>query len=262
MILRKYWLVMLALILLIVAVILSVTQPGRVVGWGNTVQAITVGAGWVLFILQYLYSKSERFYVWVNSLHLWLTNESTKWNFTVDLHDCEQERLLPSVWETISQLVPQAIRWHHDDYKLIVNMPGYTIRAFVSGAVSLYEGNVDDPSVVCIQVSNLELPFRTFRAKIENEAIPLMRDIVKTLQPKTEKYAAKISFSSTNPYFGFFVRRLELPRIVSFTCDFIESSVGGRDQTVTVRRDRIEIITDDLPTLQTLSLKYVRLAAN
>ena len=50
--------------------------------------------------------------------------------------------------------------------------------------------------------------------------------------------------------------------IVSFTCDLIESSVGGHDQTVTVRKDRIEIVTDDVLALQALSLKYVALTCN
>jgi hypothetical protein len=258
---RKYWLGIVAFVLLVVAVILSVILPKNVVMWNNTIEAVVVSTGWVLFLLQYFYSKSERIYVRANSLRLWLTNEPTNWNFTVDLHNCAQERSLQSIWEVISQRGRQAIRWHQDDSSLIVNMPGYTIRAFTSGEASL-DDNITNSEVVCIQVSDLELPFRTFRSRIENELIPLIRDISDTLKPGLEKYAAKISFSSPNPYFGFFVRRLDLPKVVSFTCDLIETSVAGRDQTVTVRKDRIEIVTDDVLALQALSLKYVALACN
>jgi hypothetical protein len=261
-ILRKYWLGIAGLILVIVAVVLSVVLPQPVGRWGDILEAITISTGWVLFLLQYFYSKTERFYVWVNSLRLRLTNEPTKWNFTIDLQDCAEERPLHNVWEAISRHWQQATRWHLDDSKLIVNMPGYTLRVFVSDGIPLspHDDVVSNPGVICIQLSNLELPFRTFRAKIENEVIPLIKEIADTLQPAEEKYVAKIVFSSTNPYFGFFVRRLDLPKVVSFTCDFIESSIGGRDRTVTVQKDRIDIVTDDLLALQALSLKYVALA--
>jgi len=260
-VLRRYWLLMVGLVLFAAAVTLSVALPSYIGQWDNTVKAITVSTGWVLFLLQYFYSKSERLYVWTNSLRLWLANGSTKWNFTVELRACAKERPLCSVWTVIKQQGQQASPWHHDDSSLIVNMPGYTLRAFVSAGPSPFDGDPGYPRDVCIQISNLELPFRTFRAKIENEAMPLIRDIVDILQPATEKYAAKIGFSANNPYFGLFVRTLDLPKVVSFTCDLIESSIGGHDQIVTVRKDQIEIVSSDLLALQALSLKYVRLAS-
>lgn len=260
--LRKYWLGIVGLILIIAGMALPVAHPQATGKWGDILEAIRTYAGWVLFLLQYFYSKSEKFYVRANSLLLWLTNEPTKWNFTVDLQDCAQKHLLHSVWQAISQRKQPATPWHRDDSSLIVNMPGYGLRVFVSGGIPLHGDSTANPRVVSIQVSNLELPFRTFRAKIENEIIPLISEIADILQPAKEKYAAKVSFASTNPYFGFFIRRLDLPKVVSFTCDFIESSVGERDQIVTVQKDRIDIVTDDLLALQALSLKYVALASN
>jgi len=259
---RKYWLLIVGLVLCAGALALSFVLPNYVGRWDETLQAITVGAGWVLFILQYLYSKSERFYILANSLRLWLTNEATRWNFTVELRSCEQEHPLDSVWSVITRQSQQARPWHHDESSLIVNMPGYTLRVFVFEELLRSDRGPASLPSVCIQVSNLELPFKTFRAKIENEAIPLIKDVVDVLRPATEKYAAKITFSSSNPYFGFFVRRLDLPQVVSFTCDLIETSVGGHKQIVTVRKDRIEIVSDSLLALQALSSKYVRLAAS
>ena len=258
---RKYWLLLVALALIVGVFVLSFTFPDRVGFWDETLQAITVGMGWVLFILQYLYSKSERFYVLANTLRLWLTNETTQWNFTVDLYGCSAEDPLREVWSAVSQQNGQARCWHSDDTSLIVNMPGYTLRVFVAGKPSPLSYDADDLPTVCIQVSNLELPFRSFRKRIENEAMPLIKGVVDVLSPATEKYAVKIGFSSTNPYFGFFVRRLDLPRVVSFTCDLIETSVGGQEQVVTVRKDQVEIVSDNLLALQALSSKYVRLAA-
>jgi len=261
--LRKYWLGIAALILLAVAVLLSVAFPQTIKDWESILEAIAVSAGWILFLVQYFYSKSEGFYVFINGWRLWLTNEPTKWNFTVSLHGCSLIYPMRSVWEVISQQNRKANRWHNDEQSLIVNMPGYTLRAFVSEGAFLLDDNLErSQTLISIQISNLELPYRTFRTKIENEMVPLLRDVANALQPRTEKYAAKISFSSTNPYFGFFVRKLELPKVVSFTCDLIESSVGGHEQVITIRKDQIEIVTDDLLAMQSLSLKYVALANN
>ena len=258
---RKYWLLFVALPLIVIALVVAFTLPDRVGLWDETLQAVTVGMGWVLFILQYLYSKSERFYVLTNALRLWITNETTQWNFTVDLYGCSTADPVQEAWSVISRQSRQARRWHSDDTSLIVNMPGYTLRVFAAGSPPSLLHDADDLLTVCIQVSNLELPFRSFRERVENEAMPLIKEMVDVLRPATEKYAVKIGFSSTNPYFGFFVRRLDLPRVVSFTCDLIETSVGGQEQRVTVQKDRVEIVTNDLLALQALSSKYVRLAA-
>lgn len=258
---RKYWLVILGLPLLLVSAWLALTRPTSANEWDDIIQAIVVTMGWVLFILQYLYSKSEKFYILVNSIRLWFTNETTKWNFVVDYYDCTEKEPLNNIWAIVSSQIPDAKRWHQDPSTLIINMPGYTLRAFTSIDPTQYI-DVSTLQTVSIQLSDLELPFRTFRAKIENEAIPMIQVIAETLKPTRGKYVAKIAFSSTNPYFGFFVRRLDLPSVVSFTCDLIENGMGKQDQVVTIRKDRIEIVADNLVALQTLSSRYVRLTSD
>lgn len=257
---RKYWLAVLAVGLLLVAGLLSLVYSAQVLNLDPRLQAVVQSTSWVLLALQYLYSKSERFYVVANILRLRLTNAATEWDFTVELQDCDRSRSLSDVWEVIHHQVREAMRWHSSEHSLIANMPGYTLRVFTAQNSLVSQDHNQMSDVTCIQVSNLQLPFRTFKDRIEHEIIPLLHHLVEMLSPATEKYAAKIGFSSTNPYFGFFVRKLDLPKVVSFTCDLIETSVGGEEQTVTVRKDQIEIVTDNILALQTLSLKYVALA--
>ena len=55
------------------------------------------------------------------------------------------------------------------------------------------------------------------------------------------------------------MRKLELPKVVSFTCDILEDSTGG-SQSVAIRKDKIEIVTDNLSALRSLSFKYIALS--
>lgn len=257
--LLKHWPLTLSGILLIATVAVSVLFPEWIQSVDFRIQSLLIGSGWALFVVRYLYDNFEKVYVSVNTARLRLTNGTTKWDFTVTLENCAGERQVDRAWSIISHQLAGATRWHADDHSLIVDVPGYTLRVFSTQGTSPEIPELVASTETCIQVSNLELPFRSFRPKIKNEIIPLIQDLSEALEPQRGKYAAKIGFSSANPYFGFFVRRLDLSEVVSFNCDLIESSVGARDQNIKVRKDRIEIVTDSPLALQTLSLKYVAL---
>lgn len=256
--LRKYWLGILALILLGIALLIPVlfsTGVSNVVSnFVDRIELITTILGWSLFFIQYLYNKSENFYVRANQLKLWATNETTKWNFNVDFFHPKKPGALEKIGNLISKHDTKSITWHKDRSSLIVNLPGYTIRIVETQARNSFD---EKDQVITIQVSNLELPFRSFQKRIEYEIVPLLNEIAAIAKPSTQKYVAKIGFADPNPFFGYFVRKLELPKVVSFTCDILENSVGGNSQNVTVRKDRIEIVTDNLAALQSLSFKYM-----
>ena len=59
--------------------------------------------------------------------------------------------------------------WHKDENSLIVNISGYTIRAILANVKNAHD---ERDHFVTIQISNLELPFRSFRSKIEDEIVP------------------------------------------------------------------------------------------
>lgn len=256
--LRKYWLGILALILLGIALLISFLASAgisaAVSDFANRIEFITTVLGWSFFIIQYLYNKSENFYVWINQLKLWLTNETTKWNFTVDFYHSKNPSSLEKIGKLISKYDPKSITWHKDANSLIVNLPGYTMRIIEAQARNSFD---DKDQIITIQVSNLELPFRSFRKRIEGELVPLLNEITAIVKPAAQKYVAKIGFATPNSFFGYFVRKLDLPKVVSFTCDILENNVGGNSQNVTVQKDRIEIVTDNLAALQSLSFKYM-----
>lgn len=256
--LRKYWLGILALVLLGIALLIPVLSStgisNAVSNFAKNIEFVTIVLGWSLFFIQYLYNKSENFYVRMNQLKLWATNETTKWNFTVDLYHSKKPSSLEKISKLISKHDSKSITWHKDRSSLIVNLPGYTIRIIETHARNSFD---ETDEVITVQVSNLEMPFRSFRKRIEGEIVPLLNEIATIAKPSSQKYVAKIGFADPNPFFGYFVRKLDLPKVVSFTCDILENNVGGNSQNVTVRKDRIEIVTDNLAALQSLSFKYM-----
>jgi hypothetical protein len=260
---RKYWLGILAIFLLAIALISAILSPTgmstAISDLANKIEFVTTVLGWSLFIVQYLYNKSENFYVWVNLARVWATNETTKWNFTVDFYPSKRKDFLSKISKLISYNSPKSITWHKDVNSAIVNLPGYTLRIIETEVNNAAE---ERDYVIVIQISNLELPFRSFRRKIENEIIPVLNEISNIIKPTNQKYVAKISYSEANPFFGYFVRKLDLPKVVSFTCDILESGVSGSSQNVIVRKDKIEIVTDNLAALQSLSFKYIALSVN
>jgi hypothetical protein len=262
---KSYWLLMFAFALLLISVGLALLLPTFTSVAFRVFDGLIGAAGWTAFIADYLYRRSDRFYLRINSIIFWITNRPTKWNLTIDFRGVELDSPLEMLRSAIENGLPSAAKlWHDGEYTKILNVPGYTIRMQV---VPYPNGvpNPDEPAYeesVLMQLSDLELPYRSFRSKLEGEIIPLVDRAVASLNPREQQYAVKIRFQSKNPYFGFFVRRLDLPQVVSFSADVLDSSVGGEAQNVSVKKEQIEIVTDSLLALQALSKKYVALSLN
>lgn len=236
-------------------------KPGWAINIDQRFQALSLVLGWLLFSLQYLYFRSQPFYLFVNHARFWITNEATDWNFSVDLRGSRVANPLETATDCIQQaqqLRPQV--WEDGQFSKVLNMQGYALRlTLVPDYVDGLEDE-EEEQVICLQVSNLQLPYRSYQRKISEEVFPLVERVVKVLKPESEKYALKIGFQSPNPFFGFFVNRLEHPKVTSFECDFFET-VAGKDEAVRVTKDRIEVVTDNLQAAKALSFRYVTFSA-
>jgi len=191
---------------------------------------------------------------------MWLTNESTTWTLTINFGYKNQTDIIENLSKIVKKYKPQGRIWNKSNDQLIFDLDGYSLRFFLA---SIPDFAQDDDSVVrtlCVQVSNLIIPYRIFKNKINNEIIPIIQSITEFIKPSAEKYEAKIKFSKINPYFGYFVRKLDFPNVVTFTCDILEYSVGGQEQNITIHKEHLEIVTNNLHALDILSQKYVNLS--
>jgi hypothetical protein len=262
---KSHPLLVAAFLLLLVSVGLVLWNPTFSNELFRIFDGLIGAAGWTAFIIDYSYRRSDTFYLRANSVVFWITNRPTKWNLTIDYRGVSVDMPLDALRSAIETgASPTSTVWHDGQYSKIINFPGYTIRLkttpYPDGVLDL--DNLESTESVSMQISDLELPYRSFRSKLEEEIIPLVDRATAALKPREQQYAVKIRFQSKNPYFGFFVRRLALPQIVSFSADVLDLSAGGEAQNVCVRKDQIEIVTDSLLALQALSKKYVALSLN
>jgi hypothetical protein len=257
---KKYWLGFAAIIIVLVISFFIYLFPNQLNPIKNALDDTKLWLGWVLFAIQYLYSKSDKVYLFLNSLRMWVFNNSTKWTLTIDFGSKLQENTLENIWNLTKKIRPNSKLWHIANDLLIINLDGYTLRLFLALSPENYSDNNSIEKNICIQISNLELPYREYKRKLVYDIIPFLHALSELLKPSTEKYVAKIQFSKVNPYFGYFVRKLDLPNVASFTCDILEYSVGGQKQNVTIHKEKMEIVTDNLHALDVLSQKYVSLS--
>lgn len=257
---KKYWLIILVSCIAIGIFIIVLLFPDSTIASNKYLESVSIGLGWVLFLFQYFYAKSEKFYIRINNFRLWLTNETTKWNFSVDMVAPSTSFSTEKIWKIIKNQTDNSSKWHEDRESIIINMHGYTLRVFQSQVPGYETGFLEYGGRINIQISNLELPFRSFRNKIENEIIPLTQNIIDQIKPEKKKFVAKITFSSLNPYFGYFIRKLEIPKVVSFNCDFFESNFGDNKPVIRIRKDSLEIVANDLHAMHILSKKYIAMS--
>jgi len=257
----KYCPAILGFIFVLVVLVIVLFKPAWAINIDQRFQALSLVLGRLLFSLQYLYFRSQPFYLVVNRLRFWLTNEATDWNFSIDLHGSGVADPLETAVQCIQQaqqLRPEV--WEDGQFSKILNMQGYALRLTLVPECIEELGDEEEEQTVCLQVSNLQLPYRSYQRKLSEEVFPLLERVVKVLKPESEKYALKIGFKSPNPFFGFFVNRLEYPKVTTFQCDFFET-VAGKDEAVRVTKDRIEVVTDSLQAAKALSLRYVTFSA-
>lgn len=254
----KYPLAVIAAVLILFLIIAWIVPWIGEVAQG--VDRVLAAIGFLLLAFNQIYANSERFFLWVNQLRFRVMRETIRWNFTIDLSGFESSRPLEDVFETIvgANIQGTTVWANHSDLK-IVNMPGYTLRLFMTSPSPDIPEPIPTADILTLQLSNLELPFSRYRAKIDGEVFPLIERVVDALRPDDKKYSVKIGFQSPNPYFGFFVRRLDVPKVLAFQCDIFES-VAGREETVTIDKDSVTIVAGSLQAARMLSSKYVALS--
>lgn len=249
---RKYWLISGFLLLIVVFTIAWLLLREEVNAIATISTALLAALGWAASIAQFIYHKSEKFFIKFNSCYLKLTNATTHWDFTIELRNCHEIEPIKVISDVVKHHSNQAMILHEERHKLVANLPGFTLDVMAQGRVP-----IEDWENVVLRISNLELPYRSFRNRIIDQIVPLLEDISKGVGADGGKYAAKISFSNGNPYFGYFLRKLELPRIVAFQCDLLETTAGNRKQNVRVYKNRLDIVADSPHALLSLALKYV-----
>jgi hypothetical protein len=257
---RRFWLLGVLIFLTAIWAILGYSVPALTKSIVARLNASVAAAGWVLFLSQYLYHTSDRIFFTTNRLWLALANKSVRWTLKVSLEEIRAPVSLTEIVKVIRDSYGKEARvWQEDPSQAIINLPGWTLR--ISRGTRPEYGDIEarQEDFLMLEVTDLEVPFRESADRIGRRILPLIEKIVRMTDAGNPKYAAIIGFRGSNPYFGFFVRRVSLANIVDFQCEYFDL-VGGERERVSVRKDRIELVSASLSGIGSLSLKYLALS--
>lgn len=205
----------------------------------------TIICGWLLFIIQLTWNHSETFYMHIKSLWFYIKNPDCIWNMMVEyelkLNQHTFENVEAVFHELFSEVKITVISNIRRLYKL------ETINVEVSIDIKLNK--------IRLHIDNLEVSYRRSRNIIDKELGKLLEKLAYKLKIDNSDYYFNISFKEFNPYYGFFIRRLNAKDINSFNVIF-----NVEDEKVTINKESIEIHTTSLQKLNTISKEYLSLS--
>jgi hypothetical protein len=203
----------------------------------------TILLGWLLFAIQLSWNQSEIFYMRFKSLWFMVKNPDCIWNMNVEFNGQFDKNIFEKIDAVFSA---QA-----GEYKII---PLSKTRKLYKIKTLTYEVVVNHGNIG-LYIHDLEISYRRSKKIIEKELGKLLEDLSKTLKEDRSEYFLNINFKEYNPYFGFFIRRLNSREIHSFNV-----KLNINNDKVTISKDSIEFYTDSLQKLYSFSKEYLTLS--
>lgn len=201
--------------------------------------------GWVLFLFQITWDKSERFYIWWKRLVFIIKNPESIWNMRITFKGYYERNIFNKIDNIFSS----------QSKKLSITSLSNTRKLYRLSSISFEVVLREDLSEIDFMIHDLEVSYRRSKQIIERELAHIFEIIQMDLKPDSGNYHLNIEFKGLNPYFGFFVRRLNISDVNGFNVTFKVES----DQ-ITVSKRGIEINTRTIQNLNTLSKDYLALS--
>ena len=241
------------LILTIVPIILTAQNL-------NPILALFFTPSWGLMLFKILYDRWDGFYFFANRLWLQITKTTISWDFAVEF---ELDTKSPSLKE-IKVAILETFSHSHvridTQNQIAITFRGYTLFLSTRKNVGALLIDEDDRNSVLIEISDFKAPFNVAERLLDQEIFPLLEFAKDTILPTHQKYMIKLSLEHGNPYFGLFVRKLNLRQVIQFTCQFSEI-IAGKKEMVTVGKEKLTLVTESLTSLQALAHKYLTLSS-
>ena len=205
----------------------------------------TIILGWFLFAIQLTWNQSERFYMFIKKLWFNMINPECVWNMEVSYQGDFDRDIFDVLDKTFLE------RGENQKIISVSNM-----RKIYKLDTLSFEISVDEySSTIQLSLQDLEVSYRRSKKIIEEELGQLLEEINKKIKADNTHYSLIIQFNEFNPYYGFFIRRLNAKDIQTFNVKFnIESD------KVSIGKKRIEINTTTLQKLTTFSKEYLTLS--
>lgn len=205
----------------------------------------TLILGWLLFAIQMTMANFEDVYLFVKRIWFNITNPDCIWNMQV-IFNGEFNREVFNNIDEIFTIINSDLR---------INIISNVRRTYKLKTI-LIETYIDEKNnKINFSIQDLEVSYRRSRKMIENELAIIFEKLQYSLRPENGDFGLNISFKEYNPYFGFYVRRLNANEIQGFNVTF-----NIQNDRVAVNKTSIEINTNSLQHLNNLCKQYLSLS--
>ncbi|MGI6376465.1 MAG: hypothetical protein ACOX3S_10745 [Anaerolineae bacterium] len=228
-------------------------------GCPQWLQAIVSGPSILAAFSQYaIHHWDWAYLVWQRFL-MFVRRDQVNWSLSVTMQTEHQDSV-----DAATQYMLRAFQgsriWSDDRKQKIVELhrAGQVARIRLRDTVSDYDQITRELE---IRLSNANMNLGSAQKQFEVVNSLLSSLLGKTLAATEQRFAFEILFTNGNPYFGFWVKRLQIPQdaLISFQCNFKEH-VGPEEGIVQVSAKKLDITTEDLGAWFTLARKYVALS--
>lgn len=213
----------------------------------------------------FLYSNSDRIYLFGNRLWLQLSNSAVSWSLTVNYRENIEVAAFDAVFRSLLKTYEdEAEVLKNEPLEKLVNLP-----RSIGGVAHLHyvetaevEHYLEGTTELRFRILNLSVPFRKSEKILESLDALLVDTVEKNLNVQNAKYTFQINFDESNPYLGLFLRqqRVRSQDLRSFSCGFVDHN-GPSIANVEVNKKRLAVVTSSAGDLRRLSKRYVALAA-
>ncbi|MDY7044389.1 hypothetical protein RVS70_09245 [Virgibacillus sp. M23] len=204
----------------------------------------TIILGWLLFMLQLTWTHSEYFYMVIKKVWFTIKNPDCIWKMQVEYSgDFEED---------IVEKVDKVFNMQNQELKQI-NLSS-SRRLYKVGTLS-FELVVENNKKIRLQLEDLEISYRRSKKIIDEELSVLLEQLSRSIKEDHCEYYFNINFKEFNPYYGFFIRRLNSKDINTFSIKF-----NIENDKVTINKKSIDVHTTSLQKLNSFSKTYLSLS--
>ncbi|GGB51821.1 hypothetical protein GCM10011409_31740 [Lentibacillus populi] len=196
-------------------------------------------------MLQLTWNQSEFFYMYIKKIWFMIKNPDCVWNMHVEFNGGFDENTFTKIDEVFNDQIGDMKQIKLSNQRKLYRL----------GTLN-FEINIDESNnKIILSLNDLEVSFRRSRKIIDQELGCLLETLSKTLKDDRSEYFFNINFKDFNPYFGFFIRRLNAKEINTFNVKF-----NVQNDRVTINKKSIQVYTTSLQKLNSFSKEYLTLS--
>lgn len=205
----------------------------------------TLILGWLFFAIQLTMNHFEKVYLFTKRIWFVLANPDCIWNFQVVCIGKFDRDNFDTIESCFRELDREIRIISLSSTRKIIKYKSITFEVVIDESEGIIRFNIDE----------MVLSYRSSILFIDQKVSRLFELIQRKLSAEDVSYDLILDIGKNNPYFGLFVKRLNLKHVQSFNVAF-----KLENDKVRVSKKQIEINTDSLTQLKILSRQYLLLS--